>query len=54
MWGEFIDATILSDDENETEKMFNEFIQANATNYLNDCIYGGYFMEGSKSWHDRR
>ena len=37
----------------EWEEKFNEFCQYNAYGYLEDCIFGGYFADGSTSWHDR-
>ena len=37
----------------QCEAEFNEFVKANAPNYLEDCIFGGYFADGSKSWHDQ-
>ena len=45
-----------TDDESENrevEREFDSYIQENVKDYLNDCIFGGYFADGSKSWHDR-
>ena len=62
LWSEFCeivsDETGLSvyDIESDMEKfepMFNEYVQENAVNYIEDCIFGGYFADSSKSWHDR-
>lgn len=32
---------------------FGAYVRANAVSYLADCVAGGYFAPGSKSWHDR-
>ncbi len=37
----------------EWEQKFDEYCQDNAYSYMEDCIYGGYFTDGSYSWHDR-
>lgn len=42
----------LIDSDEPTDEGFNHYIQDNATGYLEDTIAGGYFKEGSKSWHD--
>lgn len=56
LWNDFLEFTGHTDDESgkrEVENEFDEFAQDNAENYLEDCIFGGYFADGSKSWHDR-
>lgn len=56
LWNDFLESVERTDDESdnsEVEKQFTEYVQANAENYLDDCIFGGYFVDGSKSWHDR-
>lgn len=35
--GEWADTQIV------VEQMFDEYVQDNVVNYLEDCIYGGYF-----------
>lgn len=45
--------TDADSDDPQCEAEFNEYIKANAPYYLEDCIYGGYFADGSKSWHDQ-
>lgn len=55
LWADFLDATGHTDDEygnHKVEYEFSLFVQNNIDNYLDDCIYGGYFAKGSKSWHD--
>lgn len=42
----------LIDSDEPTDEGFNQYIQDNATEYLEDTIAGGYFKKGSKSWHD--
>ena len=41
------------EDDPAVEDEFNEYCQNNAYDYLEDVIFGGYFAEGSYSWHDR-
>ena len=56
LWNEFLEFTGYADNDSESievENEFNEYVQSNAEDYLNDCIFGGYFSDGSKSWHDR-
>lgn len=42
----------LIDSDEPTDEGFNRFVQDNAEGYFEDVIAGGYFKEGSKSWHD--
>ena len=35
------------------DKEFGAYVRANAVDYLRACIDGGYFADGSKSWHDQ-
>lgn len=42
----------LIDSDEPTDEGFNRFVQDNAEGYFEDAIAGGYFKEGSKSWHD--
>ena len=37
----------------EYEQKFDEYCQSVAYDYLTEVLYGGYFAEGSTSWHDR-
>ena len=56
LWDNFLEMTGHTDDESENrevEREFDSYIQENAEDYLNDCIFGGYFADDSKSWHDR-
>lgn len=56
LWNEFCEENEIDDSRKgdyEVECWFDDYVQANAEDYLLDCIYDGYFMEGSKSWHDR-
>lgn len=56
LWNDFLDATGYDDsdsDNPEIESEFDLYVQENAECYLSDCIFGGYFKNGSKSWHDR-
>lgn len=56
LWGEFLEFTGHTDSESDNpqvENEFNNYVQANAEDYLNDCIFGGYFADDSKSWHDK-
>lgn len=36
----------------EWEQKFDEYCQINAYPYLEDVLFGGYFADGSYSWHD--
>lgn len=45
----FVEETGFSEDD---EVAFNHYVQDHAESYLEDVILGGYFDEGSKSWHD--
>lgn len=56
LWNEFCEENEIDDSREgdyEVECWFDDYVQANAEDYLLDCIYDGYFMDGSKSWHDR-
>lgn len=56
LWDTFLEVNDISDSEargSEWEDKFDEFCQSEAYSYLEDCLYGGYFEEGSYSWHDR-
>lgn len=62
LWNDFLDSEGISErdtyDErghisDEYEQKFDEYCQANAYDYMVDCIYSGYFEDGSYSWHDR-
>lgn len=46
---EFKDSDAYSE---PAESRFNEYVQENAENYLEDCIAGDYFAPGGTSWHD--
>lgn len=56
MWNDFLEYTGHDDSESNDPKVeaeFDEFVQDNYDGYLEDVIAGGYFDEGSYSWHDR-
>lgn len=56
MWSMFLEETGHKDSESNdpaVEEEFNKYVQDNYEDYLGDVIFGGYFDEGSKSWHDR-
>ncbi len=56
MWSMFLEETGYKDSDSNNpnvEKEFDAYVQDNFEGYLDDVIYGGYFDEGSKSWHDR-
>lgn len=56
MWNMFLEETGHKDSESndpEVEEEFNEYVRDNYEGYLEDVIWGGYFDEGSYSWHDR-
>lgn len=56
MWNMFLEETGHDDSEANDPKVeaeFDEFVQNNYDGYLEDVIFGGYFDEGSTSWHDR-
>lgn len=57
LWYDFCDAMeyVPAEAENDPdiENQFDKYCQDYAYSYLEDCIYGGYFEEGSYSWHDR-
>lgn len=56
LWNEFCEENGIDDSREgdyEVECWLDDYVQANAEDYLLDCIYDGYFMDGSKSWHDR-
>lgn len=55
LWDDFLSLTEYEDsdhDKPEVEHEFDLFLHDVADSYLDDCIYGGYFAKGSKSWHD--
>jgi hypothetical protein len=62
LWNEFLENEGVSEKDtyvegtyniaDEWEEKFDEYCQANAYDYLCDVVYGGYFAEGSTSWHD--
>ena len=37
----------------EIDDEFGAYVRAYAVDYLADCVAGGYFAPGSKSWHNR-
>ena len=47
LWDEFLE---LGGDPND-EAGFDRYVQEFAVDYLEDCIFGGYFQDGSKTWH---
>lgn len=56
LWDDFLEQTGHKDSESgngKVEAEFDLYVQANAVNILEDCIFGKYFEEGSRSWHDR-
>lgn len=56
MWNDFLEYSGHDDSESNDPKVeaeFDEFVQDNYDGYLEDVIAGGYFDEGSYSWHDR-
>lgn len=56
MWNMFLEETGHKDSESndpEVEEEFNEYVRDNYEGYLEDVIWGGYFDDGSYSWHDR-
>jgi hypothetical protein len=56
LWDTFLEVNDISDSEArgpEWEDKFDKFCQSEAYSYLEDCLYGGYFAEGSYSWHDK-
>ena len=56
LWNDFCEQYGISDEQSENpvvESKFNEYVCDYAVSYMEDCIFGGYFAEGSKSWHDR-
>lgn len=56
LWDMFLDETGHKDSESdnpEVEAEFDKYVQDNHGWYLSDVIAGGYFDEGSYSWHDR-
>ena len=56
MWNDFLEYSGHDDSESNDPKVeaeFDEFVQDNYDGYLEDVIWGGYFDEGSYSWHDR-
>lgn len=55
LWNEFCELTNCDDSQSgdfATESRFSDWVKDNAESYLDDCIFGGYFAKGSKSWHD--
>ena len=63
LWNDFLEGEGIDESDTyiegtyniseEWEEKFDEFCQINAYDYLCDVVYGGYFAEGSTSWHDR-
>lgn len=56
LWSAFLEETGHKDSESgdgKVEAEFDLYVQAHAVDELEDCIFGGYFEKGSKSWHDR-
>lgn len=47
MWDEFLEHGGDPDDE----AWFDKYVQEFAVDYLEDCIFGGYFQDDSKTWH---
>lgn len=55
LWDMFLEETGYTDnmsDDPQVEVEFDEYCQNEADAYLDDVIAGGYFADGSKSWHD--
>ena len=62
LWNEFLDLNGITESDTyvddsytigeEWEQKFNEYCQAEAYNYLQDVVFGGYFGEGSTDWRD--
>ena len=38
--------------DEDDDDAFVEYVRDNATSYLDDVIFGGYFAPGTTSWHD--
>lgn len=63
LWSMFLEDNEISESDtyvpgtydisDEWEQKFDKYCQLNAYSYLDDCIFGGYFADGSYSWHDR-
>lgn len=56
LWDMFLEDTGHTDSESgvpEVEAEFDEYVRNHVDDYLDDVIYGGYFADGSKSWHDK-
>lgn len=56
LWNSFLEENNYTDDMSGNEKIESEFttyVQNHGTEYLEDMIFGGYFSEGSTSWHDK-
>ena len=55
LWNEFCELNNYDDSQSgdfAIESKFSAWVKDNAESYLDDCICGGYFAKGSKSWHD--
>ena len=55
LWDDFLYLTNYDDNESKSAKAqseFNAYVQDNVESYLDDCIFGGYFANGSKTWHN--
>ena len=55
LWNDFLELAEHEDSDGgnaETQNEFSSYVQDNAENYLDDCILGGYFANGSKTWHN--
>ena len=55
LWDAFLEETGHSDNDRDekTEAEFDTFVQGCCVEYLKEVIAGGYFAEGSTSWHDK-
>lgn len=57
LWYDFCDSMGYEpakvENDSVVEDEFNNYCQDTAYSYMEDCIYGGYFADGSYSWHDR-
>ena len=56
LWNNFLEYSGHDDSESNDPKVeaeFDKFVQDSYEDYLEDVIWGGYFDEGSYSWHDR-
>lgn len=54
LWNDFceVTGTDYEDESEEKQDEYNMYVQDNAESYLNDLIFGGYFANDSKTWHN--